>query len=214
MKKIIMTVILLQTLMLAAKEDVIQCANLIFGGVHTSRCFSAEFLSDVQKKTSIPTARRFTSVKLASDELFKYPFVVITGEDDFMFTKQERENLRKYLESGGFMLASAGCSNKKFATAFKREISHIFKDTKLKPLPMDHVLFRTLNKIDKLELSHSSSEKPSLEGMEINGRIVLIFSLHGLNDTAHTQGCCCCGGNEIVNSIDVNVNILVYALLH
>lgn len=214
MKKIIAAAVLLQVLALSAKEDVIQCANLIFAGTHTSRCFSAEFLSDVQKKTSIPTARRFTSVKLASDELFKYPFVVITGEDDFMFTTQERENLKKYLESGGFMLASAGCSNKKFSNAFRREIKNIFKDTALKPLPMDHVLFKTLNKIDKLDLRHSDTEKPLLEGMEMNGRIVLIFSPHGLNDTAHTQGCCCCGGNEIVNSIDVNVNILVYALLH
>ena len=214
MKKIIAAAVILQALVIAAKEDAIQCANLIYGGVHTSRCFSAEFLSDVQKKTSIPTARRFTSVKLASDELFKYPFVVITGEEDFMFTKQERENLKKYLESGGFMLASAGCSNKKFSDSFRREMAQIFKDNKLRQLPMDHVLFKTLNKIDKLKLSHSSSEVPFLEGMEINGRIVLIFSPHGLNDTSHTQGCCCCGGNEIVNSMDVNVNILVYALLH
>ena len=29
-----------------------------------------------------------------------------------------------------------------------------------------------------------------------------------------TEGCCCCGGNEIENSLEVNVNILVYALLH
>ena len=53
------------------KEGVIQCANLIYGGTHTSRCFSDEFLSAVQKKTTIPTERRFKSVKLASDELFK-----------------------------------------------------------------------------------------------------------------------------------------------
>jgi hypothetical protein len=44
--------------------------------------------------------------------------------------------------------------------------------------------------------------------------MVMIYSPHGLNDTAHTEGCCCCGGNEIVNSLDVNVNILVYALMH
>lgn len=214
MKKIIAAAVFLQMFVLTAKDDVIQCANLIFGGVHTSRCFSAEFLSDVQKKTAVPTARRFTSVKLASDELFKYPFVVITGEAEFMFTKQERDNLKKYLESGGFMLASAGCSNKKFTESFRREISRIFTENKLKTLPMNHVLFRTLNKIEQLKLSHSSNEIPLLEGMEINGRLVLVFSPHGLNDTAHTAGCCCCGGNEITNSLDVNVNILVYALLH
>jgi len=56
--------------------------------------------------------------------------------------------------------------------------------------------------------------KPELLGLEINGKIVLVFSPHGLNDTAHTKGCCCCGGNEISNAIKVNVNILTYALMY
>jgi len=41
---------------------------------------------------------------------------------------------------------------------------------------------------------------------------VLIHSRDGLNDTAHTQGCCCCGGDEIINAEQVNVNILAYAV--
>ena len=35
-----------------------------------------------------------------------------------------------------------------------------------------------------------------------------------LNDTPHSTGCCCCGGNELENAIDINVNILAYALTH
>ena len=51
-------------------------------------------------------------------------------------------------------------------------------------------------------------------GVEEDGKLVVIYSPHGLNDTAHTEGCCCCGGNEIENSLAVNINIFVYALLH
>ena len=40
------------------------------------------------------------------------------------------------------------------------------------------------------------------------------YSPDGLNDTQHMQGCCCCGGNEITNAVDVNVNVLAYALTH
>ena len=129
--------------------------------------------------------------------------------------KKESKNLKTYLNNGGFMLVSAGCSNKDFSNAFKREIRRIFGKNALKPIPMNHVIFRTVNKIDKLELSKGkSSTKAELHGLELNGKIVLIFSPHGLNDTAHTKGCCCCGGNEIENSINVNVNILAYALMH
>ena len=203
------------TMQLQAKDDVVQCGNLIFAGNNTSRCFSDEFLSALQKETSIATARRFKSVKLSSDELFKIPFVVMTGESGFHFNRKESENLKKYLSSGGFMLVSAGCSNKKFSDAFKREIKRIFGKNVLKPIPMDHVIFRTVHKIDKLKLTHGQSAvKAELFGLELNGKIVLVFSPHGLNDTAHTKGCCCCGGNEIGNSMKINVNILTYALMH
>lgn len=195
------------------KEGVIQCANLIYGGTHTSRCFSAEFLSAVQKNTTIRTERRFKSIKLAGDDLFQYPFAVITGEADFHFTQQERENLKKYITNGGFLLASAGCSSEKFDHAFKREMKRIFGKDCFKDLPMGHPVFSTVNTIEKLELKKVSST-PKLVGLEINGKIAVIYSHHGLNDTAHADGCCCCGGNEIRNAIDVNTNILVYAVLH
>ena len=42
----------------------------------------------------------------------------------------------------------------------------------------------------------------------------MIYSVDGLNDTSHTTGCCCCGGNEITNCNQINVNILAYALLY
>jgi Domain of unknown function (DUF4159) len=198
-----------------AKKDVVQCGNLIFAGNNTSRCFSDEFLSSVQKKTSIATARRFKSVKLSSDELFKIPFVIMTGEADFHLSGKESKNLKSYLSSGGFMLVSAGCSSKKFSNAFKREIKRIFGKNKLTPIPLSHVIFRTVYKIDKLELAHADGAlKAELFGLKLNGKTVLVFSPHGLNDTGNTKGCCCCGGNEIGNSIKVNVNILAYALIH
>lgn len=198
---------------LGAKEGAIQCANLIYGGTHTSRCFSDEFLSAVQRRTTIPTERRFKSVKLVAKELFKYPFVIMTGESSFNFTAKEKKNLKKYLSSGGFLLASAGCSNKDWDRAFRREIKAIFGNDALKTIEMTHPIFSTVTEIKKLKL-HRPAEEPKLEGIKIGGKIVAIYSPHGLNDTAHTEGCCCCGGNEIENSLDVNVNILVYALLH
>ena len=53
-----------------------------------------------------------------------------------------------------------------------------------------------------------------LEGVSISGRVGVIYSQDGLNDTAHAPGCCCCGGNEITNCLQVNVNILAYALIY
>ena len=205
--------ILLSGRTLLAGEKALQCANLIYAGTRTSRCFSDEFLSTVQQETAVATERRFKAVKLGSDELFSFPFVVMTGEDDFVLAAQERENLRKYLTNGGFLLASAGCSSDTWSKAFRREIKAVFADQELAQLPLTHALFRSFYEIKELVTNHEATDV-ALWGLEIDGRAVLVFSPHGLNDTAHSEGCCCCGGNEIKNSLQVNVNVFVYALLH
>lgn len=198
-----------------APAGAIQCANLIYGGTHTSRCFSDEFLSTVQKETTVSTERRFKTVKLSSAELFKFPFTILTGEKDFHFTPEERDNLRKYLESGGFLLASAGCSNRDFDKAFRRELKSVFPDHNLSPLPENHLIYRTVFRITELKTKgHASGGKVALEGLQFANKTVMIYSPQGLNDTAHTEGCCCCGGAEIINSMEVNVNIFAYALLY
>lgn len=191
----------------------VQCAILIYGGTQTSRCFSDEFLSAVQRETTITTERRFKTVKLATDELFGYPFAVLTGEADFHLAGKERENLKRYLGNGGFLLASAGCSSKTFDEAFRREMKAVFPDKEWKPLPKESPVFRTVYKIDRLDLK-SPAEEPRLLAIENDGKIVAVYSPHGLNNTANSPGCCCCGGNEIKNSLEMNVNILAYALLY
>ena len=196
-----------------AKDAAIRCANLIYAGTQTSRCFSDEFLSAVQRESAIATERRFKSVKLDSEELFAFPFVVMTGEKEFYLSAKERENLKKYLTRGGFLLASAGCSSKEWDRSFRREMRQVLPDHKLSQIGMDHAVFKTVKTIKDLKLSHGGAD-PHLEGIENDGKMVVIYSSQGLNDTAHTVGCCCCGGNEIVNSMEVNVNILVYALTH
>ena len=203
----------LLVLPLSAKEGAVECGNLIYAGTRTSRCFSDEFLTTVQQKTSISTERRFKAVKLADEELFKIPFVIMTGEGDFNLTGKERENLKRYLQNGGFLLASASCSNAAWGTAFEREIKAIFGNDTLKDIPMDHEVFRTIFTIKDMKLAKSSGESV-LRGVTYNGKLVVVYSGDGLNDTSHTEGCCCCGGNEIQNSMEINANILAYALLN
>jgi hypothetical protein len=212
MKKfMLMTILLLCPGLPAPAGEEIECANLIYAGTKSSVCFSEEFLSTVASETSINTSRKFKPVKLGESEVFHFPFAVMTGEGAFTLTDDERKNLKLYLEKGGFLLASAGCSSKEWGDSFTHEIETIFPDRKLADVPMDHPIFRTVFVVDRLDMSHGGDAK--LMGLTIAGKIVLIYSQDGLNDTATMHGCCCCGGNEIENSQKVNANILAYALL-
>ncbi len=174
---------------LSAKEGAVQCGNLIYAGTKTSECFSDEFLTTVQQKTSISTERRFKAVKMTSPELFKFPFVIMTGEGDFSLTKKERENLKKYLEKGGFLLASPSCSDQTWAAAFEREMKRIYGKNLLTDVKQDHALFKTIFSIK--ELKCKSGKTSTLQGITRNGKLVVCYTPDGLNDTTHTEGCCC-----------------------
>jgi len=193
---------------------VVQCANLIYGQDKSSVCFSDEFLAQIQKDTHIRTNRRFCPVKADSPELYQYPFAVMTGEGSFALTATQRANLRNYFNRGGFLVASAGCSSSPWDASFRAEIHAIFPDRTLQRIPMTHPIFHTVYDVTKLDTTHSGGSA-FLEGLEIDGKIVLIYSHEGLNDTPNAgPGCCCCGGNEIRNSRQINANLLAYALTH
>lgn len=212
MKQILLMFLLLCLLPLHAKEGVVQCGNLIYAGTKTSRCFSDEFLSTVQQRTGINTARRFRAVRMDNDELFRFPFVVMTGEGSFSLTPRERENLKKYVEGGGFLLASAGCSSSEWNKAFRREMQALFGNSALQPIPMSHPIFSTVFPITSLK----AGKQPTaghLEGITHNGKLVIIYSADGLNDSSNSRNCCCCGGSELGNALEINANILAYALL-
>lgn len=193
-------------------DSIVQVANLIYAGTKSSKCFSDHFLVQAEKESAISTSRRFHAVKLDSDELFAFPLVIMTGEGVFELSEPERKNLRTFVMNGGFLLASAGCSSQEWDHSFRDELARVFPEYPLAAIGMEHPVFHTVYEITTLT-AHQGSPKP-LEGIMVHGRLGVLYSQEGLNDTAHTQGCCCCGGNEITNAIEVNVNILGYALAY
>ncbi len=197
-------------------EDQVKCANLIYAVSKTSVCFSEKFLDTVRQETNCQPQRGFTPVKLATEDVFHYPFAVMTGEGQFQLTEQERRMLKSYLTRGGFLLASAGCSSVEWDRSFRQEMRQVFPDKNLVRLKLTHPIFHTVFDIRAIKMKKPTTAY--LEGLEINGKIVVIYSPEGLNDTANASSpghsCCCCGGNEITNSQEINVNIFTYALTH
>ena len=122
-------------------DGIVQVANLVYAGTKSSHCFSDHFLTKAEKETSISTSRRFHAVKLSSEDIYEFPLVIMTGEGDFQLSEAERENLRRYVERGGFLLASASCSSTEWDRAFRREMATIFPSHPLQVLDLSHPLF-------------------------------------------------------------------------
>lgn len=197
---------------MAVDDGSLRVGNLIYAGGMTSVCFSDRFLTTLSSETGIPTVKRMRPVRLNSAvELNAYPFVIMNGQKSFTLLAKERTLLKKYLHNGGFLLASAGCSSEKWSGSLRTELQGIFGADCLKPIPANHAIFKTLFSITKTPLKNGGNAR--FEGVTIDGRLVCLFSAEGLNDTAHTRGCCCCGGNEVKNAEKIVSNILMYALL-
>ncbi len=195
-------------------EGVVRVGMLSYAGGRSGICFSSGFLDLVGRRTDIRVHRTFDRVDLGGDDLYRYPFVVMSGEQAFALGDEETARFRAYIERGGFVLASAGCSNAAWADSFRALIARALPQGQLQPVKMDHPLFATLYEITEL-IGRKPYEGDAVLGLHVGGRLAVIFSPLGLNDTAHAGGgCCCCGGNELRNAAQVNANALVYALTH
>src|SRR6478672_11771965 len=161
-------------------DGVVQVANLVYAGTKTSKCFSDHFLAEAEKDSAITTSRRLHSVKLSSGELFEFPLVLMTGEGGFTLPDEERRNLRVFVERGGLLLASAGCSSPDWDRSFRAEMAAIFPEFPLAAVKMDHPIFHTVYDVKDLKGKHGSPRP--LESVTMNNRIGVIYSIDGLND--------------------------------
>ena len=190
----------------------VEVGNLIYAGNKTSKCFSDNFLKKVSEKTAIDTGKTFKKVRLDDlDALAETPFAIMNGQAKFKLTKVERENLFKWLDSGGFLVASAGCSDASWSGSMRRELVTVFSEEAFVTLDKSHLMFHTLFDLDSVPLKGGKQAK--FEGVVIDGRLVCIFSSEGLNDTASVSGCCCCGGDEVRVASEVVANALIYSLV-
>lgn len=199
----------------AAEPPAITCGNLIYAGSKSSRCFADAFLKDVAEHTNIRVAETFEPVRADADDLFSHPLVVMTGEGEFELTDKERTQLRRYLTRGGFMIASAGCSNAKWDQSFRTQIAKVLPDITLAPLPAEHPVYRLVYEIKPENSDKGDDSLPRLEHAVVDGTTVLVYAPDGLNDSdAAAKDCCCCGATELRQSRQLNVNLLTFALTH
>lgn len=127
-----------------------------------------------QLRTSFDT--REAQVDAASPELFNYPFVHMTGHGRWAPTDAEAQNLRKYLESGGFLHIDDNYGLDEFV---RPALKKIFPELTLTELPFSHPIyhqkFKFPNGVPKI---HQHDEKPPKGyGLIYKGRLVCFYTM-------------------------------------
>jgi len=151
-------------------------------------------------------------VEVGSPELFSYPFVHMTGHGNVVFSDAEAGNLRKYLQSGGFLHID---DNYGLNPYIRQEMKKVFPEYEFIELPFDHPIYQQKytfrNGLPKI---HEHDNKPP-QGFGIihKGRLVCFYSYetdlgNGWEDAeVHNDP-----ENVRRQALQMGANILTYAL--
>ncbi len=159
----------------------------------------------------IPSRRKATKVELHDlEELLTHPFVLISGSTALNLSVQEKENLKLYLESGGFVYAENTCSKVAFGNSLKLLLEDLFPGESLEPLPAEHPIYKEPFG-QKIEAVGKVDNDEFLQALTLDRRQVLIYSPYDLSaslagDASHF------GGLESESAVRLLVNIISYAL--
>jgi hypothetical protein len=95
-------------------------------------------LYQVRKRTSLPTYVNNDGLALTSDELYDHTVIYLTGHNDFSFTKEEVENLRRWLKRGGTIMFD-DCYNRgsAFGDAVRPQMAKVLPGATPEPLRRD-----------------------------------------------------------------------------
>jgi len=116
-----------------------------------------------------------STVEIGSPEIFNFPFVHLTGHGNIVLSESEAQNLRTYLEAGGFLHVD---DNYGLDEYFRREIKKVFPNNELKELPPSHSIFNqkyTFNEgIPKIH--EHDNKPPQAFGIFIEERLVCLYT--------------------------------------
>ena len=115
------------------------------------------------------------TVEAGSADLFRYPFVHMTGHGNVVFAPDEVRNLRAYLTGGGFLHIDDNYGMDPFVRA---EVKKIFPETDWVELPFQHPLYRQRFSFPGgLPKIHEHDGKPAQGfGIFYKGRLVIFYS--------------------------------------
>jgi hypothetical protein len=126
---------------LGQKDDLFHIGRVKYAGGgdwYNDPTEEVNLLNYVKAHTNLKVKAEYKFVDIASDEIFSYPFLFLTGHGNIVFTDDEILRLRKYLEGGGFLYIDDDYGLDKF---IRREMKRVYPDKDFVELPFNHKLY-------------------------------------------------------------------------
>ena len=132
-------------------------------------------LKFVQANTNIKVNAEYKFVDIASDEIFSYPFLFLTGHGNIVLSTDEANRLKTYLESGGFLYIDDDYGMDK---AIRREMKKVFPGNDFIEVPFSHKIFNIFYKFENgIPKTHEHDKNaPQTFGIFLGDRLSVLYT--------------------------------------
>ena len=183
-------------------------------------------MADV-RKSGLDVSLETIPLPLASDNIVDFRFLYMHGRSAFNFQKQQMNQLRFNLETGGVLLADACCGEKSFDTSFRTFMDQLWEEKKFKLQPIhltDELYSHQLNgeALRELRCRREGPDGrpepgfknvvPLLEGIKLNNRWVVIYSKYDLGCALEKHKSTDCLGYDYDSALKLGKAAVFYSL--
>ena len=178
MRSIILTIFTLFTISFISSAQSLRIAKLKYeggGDWYANKTALPNLIDYCNRNLGTDIAREDDIVDVGSPDLFLYPYVYMTGHGNVVFTRQQVENLRNYLTSGGFLHID---DNYGLDTYIRLEMKKVFPNLEFVELPFEHPIYhQKYNFPNGLPKIHEHDGQPAQGfGLFYQGRLVCYYS--------------------------------------
>jgi hypothetical protein len=212
-----------------AERGLLQIAKLRHnGGWDTAPKAVKNLLIALNETVGVAASTQSEAIPITLEEMKRFPLVYMHGRHRFQLQPAQQDELRDYLSRGGVLLADACCGSSKFDRGFRDLVKQLYPDKELVQIPADHELFsETVGhqikdvrrhrlvpspKNATLELKEEVGP-PLLEGIEIDGRLAIIYSRYDISCALEHQASLSCDGYVEEDAAKLAINMVLYAML-
>jgi len=196
-------------------QESYQLAVLKYGGggdYYANPTALPNLISFCNQNLGMSISKETPYVEVGSPDLFLYPLIHMTGHGNVVFSNAEAENLRTYLEGGGFLHIDDNYGMDEF---IRVELKKVFPNNELVELPFNHEIFHQKYDFNGLPKIHEhDGERPQAFGIIIDGRLVCLYTHEtDLSDGWENREVHNDAENKRQEALKMGANILMYAFL-
>jgi len=188
---------------------------------HHDYPFGDELFTTFMERISMVHTNReaFQIVDIDSPELFKYPFTYLCEPGFLDLLPKDVENLREYLDRGGFILVDDFRGPRELAN-LEFQLKKVYPDRDLVRLDVNHPIFHSLYDINSLDIpapyqNRGSGRVEFLALLDPKGNVQMIVNYN--NDLSELWEWIDKGEMPLsqgVTALELGANYLIYSMTH